>query len=121
MSSDKAHSRVLEVDSVADAQGAAGYSFVSGSLVEALHSSPHINRNFTDDMRSRWDSGRTFSSLLCVPIYGSRDWVPLGVGFLSSTHKDPFWNGLSANERIQLYALVRATFRELLSYGRSHE
>jgi hypothetical protein len=121
VSPDKARNRVLDVSSVADAQGAAGYSFVTGSLVEALHSSSHINREFTDEMQQQWDSGRTFSSLLCVPIYGSRDWVPLGVGFMSSTRKQPFWNGLSANERLQLYSLIRANFRELLSYGQSGE
>jgi hypothetical protein len=108
--------RQLEVSSVAEAQGAAGYAFVTGALTEARHSSTELNRNFDEAMHRDWDGGRTFSSLLCVPIYGSTDWVPLGVGFLSSNRREPFWSGFSPDRSINLNSLVRASFRELLGY-----
>lgn len=111
-----ANRRELAVDSVEDAQGAAGYAFVTGAVTEARHSSAELNREFDKEMREDWDGGRTFSSLLCVPIYGSEDWVPLGVGFVSSNRRNPFWAGFSSNRSLDLNTLIRASFRELLGY-----
>jgi hypothetical protein len=114
-----ARNRQLCVTSVEGAQGAAGYAFVTGALIEARHSSSELNRKFSDEMVDDWDGGRTFSSLLCVPVYGSAEWVPLGVGFLSSNRREPFWAGFSTDRSLTMNSLIRASFRELLGYDDS--
>lgn len=112
----RAADRKLRVATVEDAQGAAGYSFTTGAEVEALHSSPELNLNFDEEMLQSWDDGRTFSALLCVPVYGSSTWLPLGVGFLSSNKKQPFWGSISESDTLELYREIRTIFRELLEY-----
>ncbi len=108
--------RLLRVESEATAQGAAGYAFTTGAEVEVLQSSEELNRNFDNDMMASWDDGRTFSALLCVPIYGSPLWLPLGVGFLSSNRRKPFWCSISESDTLELYRQIRTIFRELLEY-----
>lgn len=114
---ERAAERVLRVESIEEAQGAAGYAFVTGKVVEALRGSKEMNRKFTTGMIREWDSGRTFSSLLCVPIYGGPEWLPLGVGFVSSNRNEPFWAVLPAEETLFLQRLVRSTYGRLLRLG----
>lgn len=106
--------RELEVDSLDEAQGAAGYAFVTGAVTEAREGSRALHRNFEPAMRDDWGGGGAFASLMCVPVYGSEDWVPLGVGFLSSNRRRPFWTELPADRAIDLQTLIRASFRELV-------
>lgn len=113
---DRGRNRKLRVATRESAQGVAGYSFATGAVIEALHSSPALNREFDDEMLKSWDDGRTFSALLCIPIYGSPDWLPLGVGFVSSNRKQPFWNEISEADTLTLYREIRTTFRKLLEY-----
>lgn len=113
---ERSSQRRLRVETVTGSQGGAGYSFTTGAVVEVLCSSPELNRNFDNEMDRSWDSGRTFSSLLCVPIYGSPTWLPLGVGFLSSNRKQPFWAGISEDDTLALNREIRTTFRVLLEY-----
>jgi hypothetical protein len=112
--------RRLKVETVEGAEGAAGYAYARGTVVQALHSSAELNRNFTDHMLGTWDTGRTFSSLLCVPIYGGSQWLPLGVGFLSSHRKVPFWTGLPPEETLALHRTVRSTFKQLVGFSGHH-
>jgi len=59
--------------------------------------------------------GRT---LLCVPIYDSAQWVPLGVAVLASNRATPFWAGLKHPEAAGLHRSLRAMFAALLGVER---
>ena len=43
----------------------------------------------------------------------------VGVGFLSSNRRTPFWTGFSSDRSLNLNTLIRASFRELLGYQKS--
>ncbi len=112
--------RQLEISTVETAQGAAGYAYATGTVVQAVESSSELNREFSPEMLRDWDTGRTFSSLLCVPISGGPNWLPLGVGFLSSNRKAPFWAGFSPEQTVVLQRLMRKIFKMLVGFSGHH-
>ena len=113
---DYAQQRRLEIANLETPQGAAGYCYVRGAVVNARRDSPQINRFFSSEMRKSWNHRRTFSSLLCVPVFDTSAWVPVGVVCLTSSLNSPFWAGLASNERLNLSRVLRSTFRNLLEY-----
>jgi hypothetical protein len=87
----EADKRTLDVSSLSTPQGAAGYAFLHGTVVEAPRNSPQLNANFTQTMIAEWSKDRPFASLQCIPVYDSAEWVPIGVVYFSSTAAEPFW------------------------------
>ncbi|MCI0731877.1 MAG: SIR2 family protein [Chloroflexi bacterium] len=110
-----AKTRRLKVGTWEDVQGASGFAYLSGTLVDARNKKWFYHR-FTPEQAAYWDSERVFSSLLVVPIYDSPEWVPVGVASVTSTYSQPFWTQLSPEELLNLARLLRSTFRNLLGY-----
>lgn len=113
---DYAQQRRLEIANLETPQGAAGYCYVRGAVVNARRDSPQINRFFSSEMRKSWNHRRTFSSLLCIPVFDTAAWVPVGVIYLTSSLDNPFWAGLGSAERLNLSRALRSTFRNVLEY-----
>lgn len=111
-----ARDRSLSVASLEKAQGASGRAFLLGANIEASRRSPQVHRNFTAEMKESWTRDQSFSSLVCVPIYDSRDWVPIGVSYLTSNRQQPFWASLDPQDYDDLVTLLRNTFTEVLEY-----
>ncbi len=107
----------LRVDDLDRPEGASGYSFVTGVDTEVTRDAARLYLNFGDaEKREKWESLRDFSSLLCIPIYGSAQWVPLGVMYLTSNQPTPFWSRLDTEDHEQLRVALRSCFRELMLY-----
>ncbi len=106
--------RRLSVADRSRPQGAAGRAYLRGTTVEGDRSNPHIDANFTGEMRREWQRESTFSSILCVPVYDSPQWVPVGVMYLTSNRRVPFWKGLDARDYDDLQTIVRAAFGRAL-------
>jgi SIR2-like domain len=107
----------LRVDDLGHPEGATGYSFATGVVAEVLRDSGRLYSNFRDPAKQeQWEAKREFSSLLCVPVYGSRRWAPLGVMYLTSNQPTPFWARLTAEDQEQLQIGLRSCFRELMGY-----
>jgi hypothetical protein len=104
----------LDVSSLASAQGAAGFSFLRGTSVEARKGSSQLDLNFTTEMRRSWNAQRAFSTLLCWPVHGSPEWVPIGVVCISSNEPAPFWSRLDAADRYLLEELLDSMFQVLM-------
>ncbi|WNG21265.1 SIR2 family protein [Cystobacter fuscus] len=112
-----AQSRRLSVASLEQAQGVSGRAFLRGVTLEAS-SSPRLHDNFTEPMLETWTNDQLFSSMLCVPIYDSVDWVPIGVIYLTSNRPSPFWAELDSSQDYDtLETLLRNTFTEVLRYA----
>ena len=109
-----AEARRLDVRRLHAPQGAAGHAFLTGTVVDARSGSARLDQNFSAEMRVAWSGSRTFQSLLCVPVFGSERWVPLGVAFVSSNRRVPFWAGLEGDESLNLQGLMRSMFSALL-------
>lgn len=110
--------RELLVDDIDTAQGLAGTAYVKGTPLEAAVGFPAFDRNFSDTMLAQWTERRTAQSVTCIPVLDSEAWLPIGVGFVSSNLKAPFWTKLNEAERLDLYRFVRSLYRELLAYPR---
>lgn len=112
-----AKSKQLSVASLEEAQGASGRAFLLGATIEASGRSPRIHANFTEQMLDAWTRDQTFASLVCVPIYDSVNWVPIGVVYLTSNRQSPFWADLDPQDYDALETLLRNTFTEVLEYA----
>lgn len=108
--------RRLKVGPWSGIQGAAGYAFAYGLVIEATKESSFLDANFTPAMHDVWGPARSFRSLLCIPVLDSSEWVPIGVIFLSSNQPDAFWTKLPRDEYRDLQATLRSTFRAALRY-----
>jgi hypothetical protein len=108
--------RRLSVASLEKAQGASGRAFLLGASIETSRRGPQGHRNFTAEMMESWTREQSFSSLVCVPIYDSKDWVPIGVSYLTSNQQQPFWASLDPQDYDDLVTLLRNTFTEVLEY-----
>ncbi|HYO71345.1 MAG TPA: hypothetical protein VEU33_35230, partial [Archangium sp.] len=103
--------------SLEEAQGASGRAFLLGATIETSRRSPRVHANFTAPMLDAWTRDQAFSSLVCVPIYDSAGWVPIGVVYLTSNRQNPFWKDLESQEYDALETLLRNTFTEVLEYA----
>ncbi|HZH15691.1 MAG TPA: SIR2 family protein [Archangium sp.] len=112
-----ARTKELSVASLEKAQGASGHAFLLGATIEASRRSPRVHANFTAPMLETWTRDQTFSSLVCVPIYDSVNWVPIGVVYLTSNRQSPFWTDLDPQDYDALETLLRNTFTEVLEYA----
>lgn len=107
----------LRVDDLRHPEGATGYSFATGVVTEVLRDSGRLYSNFKDrGKREQWEAKRDFSSLLCIPVYGSPKWAPLGVMYLTSNQTAPFWARLAAEDQEQLQIGLRSCFRAVMGY-----
>ncbi|ATB43922.1 hypothetical protein CYFUS_009403 [Cystobacter fuscus] len=111
-----ARTRQLSVASMEKAQGASGFTFLRGVTLEASRD-PRLHANFTAPMLESWTHDQIFSSMVCVPIYDSANWIPIGVIYLTSNRLKPFWAGLDTEDYEQLETLLRNTFTEVLKYA----
>ena len=111
-----ARARTLDVSSWENPEGASGHAMLTGTIVQA-GSPAWWYRHFDTDKIEKWDEERTFSSLLAVPVYDSKQWVPIGVISLTSIRKNPFWEHLDTDAKLNLYSFLRASFRNLLEYS----
>jgi hypothetical protein len=108
--------RRLRVGPWSSIQGAAGYAFAYGLVIEATKESSFLDANFTATMHQAWGPARSFRSLLCIPVLDSSEWVPIGVIFLSSNQPEAFWTKLPRDEYRDLQTTMRSTFRAALRY-----
>jgi hypothetical protein len=112
-----AGTKQLSVASLERAQGASGRAFLLGATIETSRRSSQVYANFTAPMVDVWTSEQTFSSLVCVPIYDSVKWVPIGVVYLTSNRQSPFWTDLDPQDYDTLETLLRNTFTEVLEHA----
>lgn len=118
LTSKQARQRTLKVKTIDSAQGATGLAVATGNVVETSDEQT-LFRNFDPEKRSKWQEWSTYSSLMSVPIYDSKDWVPVGAISIASTLREPFWNRIESSEKETLIQNLRSTFRNLIAY-KSH-
>jgi hypothetical protein len=111
-----ARERELDVSDIERPQGVAGLAFVRGGTITSTSDASLIDLNFTTQMRKNWRAEERFQTLLCVPVYHSRSWVPVGVMYLTSASREPFWARLNANEHALLEQYLRTLFQTCLRY-----
>lgn len=105
-----ADSRQLSVASIRAAQGVAGRAFVLGATAEGTRGSELIDFGFTPRMRDEWNALRTTASVLCVPVFDSPQWLPVGVMYLTSNRSTPFWSTLPSKDFELLERSMRTLF-----------
>jgi len=110
--------RQLNVGDIARPEGAAGSAFISGATVEGVRGKPrnNIDLNFTRAKKAQWSQEQGFRGLLCVPVFDSIDWVPIGVVYLTSSRRSPFWIELSPQDYDGLQTGLRNIYRGVLRY-----
>lgn len=115
LTKEDARERRLEVRRFDEVEGATGLAIATGNLIDARDSRGFFH-NFSAAKRREWAHQKTYSSLLCVPVYDTHEWMPLGSVCISSIRRQPFWDGLQKREKRDLETMVRSTFRNLLGY-----
>lgn len=118
LSLDQAQQRTLEVKTIDSAQGATGLAVATGNVIETSDEQT-LFRNFEPEKRNAWREWSTYSALMSVPIYDSKDWVPVGAISIASTLREPFWKRIESSEKEALIQNLRSTFRNLIAY-KSH-
>lgn len=94
--------------------GTVGRAFIWGATLEASYRSAYLDKSFTDQRLDEWVRERIFASLLCVPVYDSKQWVPVGVCCLHSNQRIPFWSDLTALEMDELENALQGIFVKAL-------
>lgn len=109
--------RRLNVADLTKPQGAAGRCFLTGAPFEA-QIGMGLDLNFSREMSRDWNSERTFSSVLCVPIFDGPEWVPMGVAFVTSNSVTPFWSNVGNRkpDYLALQGLLRSLFDAVVRY-----
>lgn len=115
LTEDEAQERTLKIESLTEAEGATGLAIATGMIIDAPDSESFF-REFPPEKRQRWNSERTYSSLLSIPVYDTQEWVPVGAACIASIRQTPFWETLDRSRRRDLESLMRSTFRNLLDY-----
>jgi hypothetical protein len=113
---DYARTRQLRVDDLDKPQALAGIAYVRGMTLSSAANATLIDANFTPSMKRTWKAEENFRSLMCVPVLGTRQWVPIGVMYLTSTSTRPFWVGLDERDFGLLEQQLRSSFAWCLRY-----
>lgn len=115
LTKDHAESRQLDVSSWTGCEGASGFALVSGTVLD-VREEEWFFRNFSPEDQARWEEGQVYSSLFSIPVYDDETWVPIGVACIASIRKEPFWERLTDDEKLNLEGLMRSIFRNVVDY-----
>lgn len=97
--------RELSIGSPGEPEGATGYAFVTGTVVASQVGDEKLHENFSQEKADRWQGPRTFQSLLAVPAYVvEAGHLPVGVMYMSSNRRTPFWGALDQEDYRDLCA-----------------
>jgi hypothetical protein len=95
--------RELSIGSTGEPEGATGHAFVTGTVVASQVGDGKLHENFSPEKADRWQGPRTFQSLLAVPAYVvEAGHLPVGVIYLDSNRRRPFWAELDQDDYHEL-------------------
>ncbi len=113
-----ARQRELSIGGPGEPEGATGSAFVTGKVVRSHVGDQKLHENFPPEKADRWQGPRTFQSLLAVPAYEiEAGHLPVGVMYLNSNRRRPFWSDLDPDDYRDLCAFCSRMCVSMLRAG----
>ncbi|WNG38702.1 SIR2 family protein [Archangium violaceum] len=106
--------RSMRVTDIDKPGGSVSRAFIWGATLEDSYQGSSVDKSCAAQWMDEWARERIFASLLCVPVYDSKQWVPVGVCCLYSNQRIPFWSELTALEMDELKNALQSIFARAL-------